>query len=66
MSSRGQLAGDRRNRELSAFSFCLGKNQGQTQEWQFAAGQLESAAIRYAGKRKGPSRDGGEEARGFA
>lgn len=47
---------DCRNRELSAFSFCLEKTQGQTQEQQFAASQLETAAIRYAGKRKGLTR----------
>lgn len=32
------------------------KKQGQTQEQQFAASQLETAATRYAGKRKGLTR----------
>lgn len=39
------------------FNLLRGKKQGQTQEWQqFTASQLETAAMWYAGKRKGLTR----------
>lgn len=47
---------DHRNQELTAFPFCLEKTQGQAQEQKFAASQLETAAIWYAGERKGLTR----------
>ena len=67
MSSLGQSASDGRNQELSAFSFCLGKNKDRLRSGNTLPVSLTQLQFNMLGRGRvlRGSRDTGEEAQGF-